>query len=299
MYYNEARGKLAKGCDLCLVGAKSVVFITGMCPLECFYCPVGLERFGKDVMYVNDVKVDSLEAIPYIVAQYGSEGVAITGGDPAVVPERVKKLSEILKSEFGEDFHIHMYTHILNLDAKRVGILASAPIDEVRVHAISKSQVAGREKYVKLLAATGKQVGLEVPALPGFEKHIIEVIKTLEPYIEFVNINELDISESNIARLQRLDYKPYGLNVMRSIEAAKRIASATTLPVHICTGKTKDIVQIGSRLYRHAMATASYNEQVLDDGTVMYDEKGHHPKSAGASRIRIRLKIGEKELEIS
>ncbi|MFP3348773.1 MAG: radical SAM protein, partial [Thermoproteus sp.] len=40
MYYNIHSGPLAKGCDMCLVGAKAVIFITGLCRYRCFYCPV-------------------------------------------------------------------------------------------------------------------------------------------------------------------------------------------------------------------------------------------------------------------
>ena len=298
MYYNEVRGYLARGCELCLLGAKSVVFITGLCPLDCFYCPVGTDRFGKDVMYVNDVPVDSLEKVPQIIAEYASDGVAITGGDPAVVSHRVKQLAELLKNEFGENFHIHIYTHILNLNSERVSLLASSPIDEIRIHAISKSQVTGREKYFRLLAATGKAVGLEIPALPGFEEQLIKTIKAVENYISFVNINELDVSESNIDRLRQLGYKTNGLNINRSLETARKIASAISTSVHICSGRSKDLIQIGSRIYRHAMTTAKPNEYVQDDGTVLYDESGHHPKSTKSTKLRIRLRIGGRDLEV-
>jgi Uncharacterized conserved protein related to pyruvate formate-lyase activating enzyme len=285
VYYNETfRGGIAKGCELCLLGAKSVIFITGLCPLNCPYCPVSAERFGKDVVYVNDIPVQRIEDIPKIIAEYASDGAAITGGDPSVVAHRVKTVADLLKREFGESFHIHMYTHILNLDGKRAGIIASSKVDEVRIHVTSKEQIRGREKYVKALVASGKTVGVEVPALPGFEKQIAEAINALASYISFVNINELDVSETNYGRLKTLGYKVEGLNVHGSIEAARKIAQMVTTPVHICTGRTKDIVQIGTRFFRHAMVNAKPNEYVQDDGTVVYDEDGHHPKSLYAKK---------------
>ncbi|MEZ0319095.1 MAG: radical SAM protein [Pyrobaculum sp.] len=300
MLYNEARGSLATGCDLCLLGAKSVIFITGLCPLDCFYCPVGVDRIGKDVMYVNDVPVSSVEEIPHVVAKFASTGAAITGGDPSVVAHRVRDVAYLLKKEFGDDFHIHMYTHILNLDGKRVGVIAASKVDEVRIHIISKEQLRGREKYVKVLVASGKAVGVEVPALPGFEKQIAEAVNALVPYISFVNINELDVSETNIARLKALGYKIQGVNVMGSIEAARKIADMIKdVPVHICTGKTKDLVQIGARIFRHAMYTAKPWELVQDDGTVIFGEQGKHPRSPSAGRIRVKISIGHKELEIA
>ncbi|MGC9130604.1 MAG: radical SAM protein [Pyrobaculum sp.] len=299
MYYNMVfRGGFARGCELCLLGAKSVIFITGLCPLSCFYCPVGAERFGRDVIYVNDVPVERLEDIPRIVAEYASDGAAVTGGDPSVVAERVKAVADILKREFGDGFHIHMYTHILNLNGKRVGILASSRVDEVRIHITSRGQAAGREKYLKALAAAGKTLGAEVPALPGYEREIADAVNALAPYISFVNINELDVSESNVERLRAAGYRVEGLNVAGSLEAARKIAEMVAVPAHVCTGRSKDIVQIGSRLFRHAMATAAPNEYVRDDGAVYYDEGGAHPRSLKASNIKIRLTVGTKKLEI-
>jgi len=280
------------------MGAKSVIFITGLCPLSCPYCPVSAERFGKDVIYVNDVPVQRIEDIPRVVAEYVSDGAAITGGDPSVVPERVKTVATILKQEFGDGFHIHMYTHILNLNGRRTGVIATSRVDEVRIHVTSREQVKGREKYVKALAASGKAVGVEAPALPGFERQIAEAINSLAPYISFVNLNELDVSETNYHRLKALGYKAEGLNTPGSLEAARKIAELVAVPVHICTGKTKDVVQIGTRLFRHAMATARPNEYVQDDGTVAYDEGGNHPRSLHAKKIRVKLTTGQKTLEI-
>ena len=299
MYYNVTfRGRVAQGCELCLLGAKSVIFITGLCPLSCPYCPVSAERFGRDVIYVNDVPVQRIEDIPQIVAEHTSDGAAITGGDPSVVPERVKAVADILKREFGDGFHIHMYTHILNLNSRRTGIIAVSRVDEVRIHVTSREQAKGREKYVKALAASGKAVGVEVPALPGFERQIAEAINHLAPYISFVNINELDVSEANRHRLKALGYKAEGLNVPGSLEAARKIAELVTVPVHICTGRTKDVVQVGTRLFRHAMSTARPNEYVQDDGTIVYDEEGIHPRSLHAKKIRVKLTTGQKTLEI-
>lgn len=299
MYYNQVfRGSVARGCELCLLGSKSVIFITGLCPLSCPYCPVGADRFGKDVIYVNDVPVKRLEDIPKIVAEYGSDGAAVTGGDPSVVAERVKAVADLLKREFGEEFHIHMYTHILNLDSKRVGILAASKVDEVRIHVISREQAVGREKYLKALVAAGKVVGVEVPALPGYERQIAEAINYLSPYISFVNINELDVSETNLERLRAIGYKAEGLNVAGSLEAARKIAQMVSVPVHICTGKTKDRVQIGSRLFKYAMRTSKPHEFVLDDGSVMYDEEGYHPKSVRAKKILVKITLGGKEIEV-
>lgn len=285
MYYNEARGEIAAGCEQCLLGAKSVIFITGLCPLDCFYCPVNRERFGKDVIYVNDIPVEKIEEIPQIVAQYGSTGAAFTGGDPAVVADRVKKIAELLKGEFGESFHVHMYTHLANLNGQRAGVLAASPVDEIRIHVTSRELAAAKLKYVKALVYAGKKVGVEVPALSGYEEKIADAVQVLSRYISFVNINELDVSEANMDKLKAMGYRIDGLNVSGSMEAARKIAELIRgVPVHICTGRTKDLIQLGARLFRHAIITAAPNELPNDDGTITYDEGGGTPETPRRAR---------------
>ena len=47
------RGR-ALDCELCYAGLKAVIFITGVCDENCYYCPVDRDRFGRSVIYVND-----------------------------------------------------------------------------------------------------------------------------------------------------------------------------------------------------------------------------------------------------
>lgn len=298
MYYNHVRGPMARGCDMCLLGSKSVIFITGLCPLDCFYCPVSRDRFGKDHMYVNDVPVNSVEELVDVVAKFASDGAAITGGDPSVVAERVYEVSRALKHAFGQGFHIHMYTHVLNLNSRRAGILAASQVDEVRIHATDPAQIRGRELYVRALAAAGKAVGLEIPAVPGLEAKIAEVAERLADVIQFVNINELDVSEANLAKLKALGYRVDVASVAGSLEAARRLAQAMQVPVHICRSRTKDLVQIGARLYRYAMYTAPPHEEVHDDGSVRYGEGNMHPRDTLSPHIRMKLRLGYRELEL-
>ncbi len=285
-------GKVARGCDLCLRGAKSVIFITGLCPLKCFYCPVSRDRFGRDVMYVNDVPVQGIEDIVREVDAAGSVGAAITGGDPSVVAERVAEVARALKDAFGRDFHIHMYTHALNLSQKAAEVLAASSVDEVRVHAVSTAQVMGREGGLRALKAAGKAVGLEVPAVPGLERHIVDVMVHLHGMglIDFVNLNELDASEGNLGPLRALGLSIDGAYVRESLHAAERMMrmawdAGVRVPMHFCRSKVKDLAQIGARLFRQAMLNAAPYEDVLADGS-RRDRRGN----------RIVIKYGAREL---
>ena len=54
---------LPKGCKLCMKGAKAVIFITGICGLDCFYCPISVERRFVGALYVDEEKVFRLNEI--------------------------------------------------------------------------------------------------------------------------------------------------------------------------------------------------------------------------------------------
>ena len=56
-------GVLAKGCELCITGEKSVFFVTGVCPRHCFYCPISEQKWQKDEIYINEWKTDDFNNI--------------------------------------------------------------------------------------------------------------------------------------------------------------------------------------------------------------------------------------------
>ncbi len=169
-------GEFVRGCRQCQLGIKSVLFITGLCPLNCFYCPVSRDRFGKDVMFINDKPIKRFpNDIIDELDRAGSNGLAITGGDPIMVIDRVVELVKTLKKTYGPGFHIHMYTHALNLSEDAVRKLASSGIDEVRVHAINPAQLNGKLSLLGMLKNAGIELGLEVPACPGLRITLLKL----------------------------------------------------------------------------------------------------------------------------
>lgn len=276
---------------MCLTGYKSIIFITGLCPLHCFYCPVDRSRFGRDVMFVDDVPVSDVDEAVRVVAERGASGAAITGGDPLVVVERVYALARRLKQEMGNKFHIHLYTHVLNLNSYSVGVLASSDVDEVRIHATSPHMVRPRLKYLRALRASGISLGLEVPALPGFEEYIAETAEILwkNGLIEFVNINELDVSDANERMLTRIGLRPSGGSVVDGLRIAYRVVEVVRrrvpdLPINLCPSSSKDLAQVGSASLRVARFRSS--GLVRGDGTYISPE--------GVRKVV----LGSRELEV-
>ena len=158
-------GRMAKGCRLCILGAKMVLFITGLCDLNCYYCPISYKRRGKDLIYADEVLVEKDEDIIREAKLIRALGTGITGGEPLMVPERVLYYINLLKEVFGKKHHIHLYTYGRNLDESLMGKLAEAGLDEIRFHA----DIENSTLWERVLIAKGFDwdIGVEIPAIPG------------------------------------------------------------------------------------------------------------------------------------
>jgi uncharacterized protein len=100
---------LPEGCRLCYMGAKMVLFITGICGRNCFYCPVSYERREKDAVFANERRVKKDEDIIEEALSMDALGASITGGEPLLKLERVLHYIRILKKKFGKSFHSHLH----------------------------------------------------------------------------------------------------------------------------------------------------------------------------------------------
>ena len=111
-YYSWNNGKLPKGCQLCVQGKKLVLFVTGLCPRCCYYCPISDKKYRKDVIYADEWPVTNIHQIIEEAKLINAKGAGITGGDPLCRLWRALFCIRRLKKEFGKGFHIHLYTSL-------------------------------------------------------------------------------------------------------------------------------------------------------------------------------------------
>lgn len=269
-------GSLARGCTQCVRGAKMVLFVTGVCDMGCFYCPVSFRRNNRDVAYANERLVTCDQDILDEARRMKALGTGITGGDPLIVPERTARYISLLKGEFGRKHHIHLYTGRPNIQALR--ILADAGLDEIRIHPPesiwSRFHGTGFEKMLIESRALGMRAGLEIPALPGMDAELSDLIVSASASgAQFVNLNELEMSETNAAALRGRGYSilnDYSNAVEGSDETARRaVAGSFSIPVHYCPSRFKDSVQLRERLRRTASIVRWSGEIVTDEGTLL------------------------------
>ncbi len=272
-YYSKCVGNLCRGCNMCVQGKKLVMFVTGICGQDCYYCPLSTEKKNKDKVWANERPILEDSELLAECNSMRARGCGITGGDPLSKLDRTIHYIELLKKEYGQHFHIHLYTPLLLLTHKTMVKLYKAGLDEIRFH----PEFDKPNEWVKIEQAIdfGWDVGVEIPVVPGKEKEIKQMIDYLDGKIKFLNLNELEISETNSAELGRRDLAvkddvSYGIS--GSEELAIRLlkyCSDKKLIVHYCTSKLKDKVQLSNRIKRTAKTVKRKFDIVTPEGTLV------------------------------
>ncbi len=276
--WKSDRGNLPKGCQMCVLGEKLVMFVTGVCSMKCFYCPISEQKYLKDVIYANEWKLDDEKDISALLEEArltDAKGAGFTGGDPLARIGRTVKYIRLLKRKFGEGFHIHLYAPLNLLTKNNLDALSKAGLDELRLH----PDLYHKKSWERMALAADKrynwQLGIEIPAIPGREKMIKELIDYAMPYIKFLNINELEISDTNAQHLLERDFHArdnlsYG--VVGSEALAKKLlkyAEKKGIPTHYCTTKLKDKIQLANRIKRRAKRAAKKYDIITKEGMLI------------------------------
>ena len=283
-------GHVAEGCRHCIDGSKMVLFVTGRCGWNCYYCPVSLEKKGKDVIYANEGRVYTDEEIIAEAEAMDATGTGITGGDPLLDMDRTVHMIRLLKDRFGKGHHIHLYT--ATIDPEKAKRLQDAGLDEIRFHPpesvwTEMSSTRLRETVESL----DIDVGVEVPALPHRERELNALVAYCrEVGVDFVNLNELEFSESNWDMMEAYGYSvrdELSSAVDGSRETAVAVLKANKrADVHFCSSTFKDGIQLRRRLIRRAEHTAKPYQQVTEDGTLV---RGYlYAKDLGAAESELR-----------
>jgi uncharacterized protein len=274
------RGALSPACVQCAEGKKMVLFVTGLCRFRCFYCPVSPNRNQIDAVYANERRVTSDADVLDEARSIGAAGTGITGGDPLGVFDRTEHYVRLLKENFGASHNIHLYTHEPN--AEKLERLADAGLDEFRLHIPHylwgplSSDGGAYRRVLEDAPAWGIRRGVEIPVLPDKEAELVRLLHALDAIgVDFVNLNELEFSETNEEKLHDRAYEldPWnGWGVRGSRAVAARVVREVRLsvPVHYCSSRFKDSVQLRQRLHRRAERTRAPFAETTTDGTVVF-----------------------------
>ncbi len=263
-------GTLPKGCRLCAKGSKMVLFVTGLCDSSCYYCPLSEEKAGKDLVFADEMPVSDDQDIFYETDAIRGEGAGISGGDPLCTVDRTLDYIRLLKSKYGNDFHIHLYTSKTTVSQENLEQLKNAGLDEIRFHP-QKDDWSGIERALE----TGLIVGIEVPTIPGKTEKLKQIaLRAEELGLSFLNMNELEASETNFENLRSQGMRLTDMasaSIEGSAEVAREVLewatdNLTSLSVHFCSASFKDAVQLRNRLERRLEQTIrEFEERDADD----------------------------------
>jgi len=261
---------LPEGCRLCYKGAKMVLFVTGICGKNCFYCPVSNERREKDIIYANERCVNKDEDLIEEAISMDALGTGITGGEPLLRLDRVVHYIKLLKNKFGRSHHIHLYT-ALAPDKGVIESLKKAGLDEIRFHP-PQNLLPGIDRTYYRISLTeayklGLSVGIEIPSIACDLSGVISILKEVDG---FLNLNELEFSESNVSQLKTRGYSSVD-DTSSAALGSREVAEALDFDkLHFCSSRFKDAVQLRERFKRIAKISARYFDEITDDGTLVY-----------------------------
>ncbi|MFH0868133.1 MAG: radical SAM protein [Candidatus Woesearchaeota archaeon] len=325
-FHSYNTGNLPKGCTYCVKGEKLVLFVTGLCPRRCYFCPVSDEKYQNDVIFANELKVRNFGDILTEAKAMNAKGAGITGGDPLVKLNRTVECIKQLKKYFGKKFHIHLYTSLNLISNHVLERLYLAGLDEIRFHLDFDSKELW--KKLKIARKFNWDTGVELPLIPTKEKELKEVIDYIHDKIDFLNLNELEVADNNHSNLKQFGFHVkdnVSYAIKGSLELGLRLIGYSAekrynIPMHLCTAKLKDAVQLSERIKRQGKIVKHHFDIIDDEGLLTrgalylpelkpgfgYREKlkkinkEHHIKKLNQLAIKIKnqLKLKNKDFVV-
>ncbi|MBT7902367.1 radical SAM protein [Candidatus Woesearchaeota archaeon] len=276
-YHSKNIGKLPKGCRQCVRGEKTVLFITGLCSKRCFFCPISDKKKNKDVIYANEKPIKLFSELAEEIMLCDSKGVGITGGDPLVKLSRTVEWISLLKKEFGSKFHVHLYTPLVLVSEDSLKKLCLAGLDEIRFHPDLDNDIFWEQ--IIIAKKFDWKVGVEIPAIPGKLAATKKLVKFISDKIDFLNINELELSDTNASKLTAQGFSAkdnisYGVkgsesDAVKLLNYCLKLNLESQLDVHYCTTTLKDKVQLAKRIKKRANNIKKEYDYVDSDGTLI------------------------------
>ncbi len=248
------------------------MFVTGICPRKCYFCPVSDEKYGKDITFANEKKCFSSKDIIEEAKLMNAKGAGITGGDPLVKVDRTVRYIKALKKEFGKNFHVHLYTSLRLISDDALQKLYIAGLDELRLHPdLDSTQLW---KRLEIATKFPWDLGVEIPLIPGKEKETQKLIDFIQDKVMFLNLNELEVADNSQSKLLEMGFKTDG-EFSYSIEGSQELGlklisyvkdKEYPLQVHLCTAKLKDATQLTERIKREGAGAKKDFDIIDEDG---------------------------------
>ncbi len=273
---------ISKGCEQCAKGGKMVLFVYGYCDQrDCFYCPLGENRKNVTDVYANERLVESDEDVLTEAHRMSALGTSITGGEPQEALDRTCHYLELLKDEFGEDHHTHLYTGITG-GRENMRQLSEAGLDEIRFHPPYEQwgDLHGTEweEILYIAREEGLTPAFEIPGIRA-ETEFLDFLD--EGAADFCNVNEFEMSDGNYRRMQEqgFELKEGHMSAVDGDREEILDVMGDHEKVYFCTSVFKDAAQHRRRLKRMARNIRREFDDITDDGTLVYGKTTAEPEA--------------------
>jgi pyruvate formate-lyase activating enzyme-like uncharacterized protein len=182
-------GKLSPGCKACKEGTWDCIFITQRCNLNCPFCttPHGLAK---------DQPGSAFGASPTEVlenyARTRIHGIAFSGGEAFLEPDRLFEWLEILKARRPHDY-CWVYTNGLLAAPALLRALGRMGLDEIRFNmAATGYDCRPVLRHLEVAATCIPRVAVEIPAIAGHGNKLLAGVSAWSAMgVTYLNLHEL------------------------------------------------------------------------------------------------------------
>jgi pyruvate formate-lyase activating enzyme-like uncharacterized protein len=110
-------------------------------------------------------------------------------------------------------------------------------------------------------------VGIEIPSITCDLSGVISLLKEVDG---FLNLNELEFSETNFSQLKNHGYVPVDDTSCAALGSREVAEALDYHKLHFCSSRFKDAIQLRERFKRIAKRSARHFDEITDDGTLVY-----------------------------
>lgn len=172
-------GHLSPACEHCRTGAGSkTVFQTLKCNKDCYFCAnMNQENYDYFVENINN----ALEELTASDTGSGFRSIALTGGEPLLLPEKALEFFKECRSRYPEA-HLRLYTNGDFLDDEMAASLADAGLDEIRI-SVKAADTGYPQETVDKVALAVRYIPsamVEMPVIPGTLNVMKKLLKDLD-----------------------------------------------------------------------------------------------------------------------
>ncbi len=285
-------GPLSPGCLSCGAGVWSCNFFTGVCGLDCFYCPSPQGDRERPPTTEGHEFSDPEEYVQYL-RTFGFTGVGFSGGDPLLALDQLVTYVRAIRRAFGDAIYVWVYSNGQVVDREVLGDLERAGVDEIRFDIAA----AGYDLAAPALAGGfSPAVSVEVPAIPEDLELLQSALGEMQAIgVDYLNVHQLMVTEHNYKVFRDRGYhflhQP-DIGVFESEIAALRLMRYVGerrlgLPVNYCSNAYKDRYQGRGGRRRFAAAVHRGFEEVTDAGYIRSFQVADSPAKTEAMVRRL------------